>query len=112
MQLTHAGRKASTSVPWLGGHELSHDDGGWQPVAPSAIPFSPHYPIPAALTIEQILALQQKFVTTAGRALNAGFKVIELHAAHAVICSTAFSRRSVTSAPTITAAASTTAFGC
>ncbi|MGN6505409.1 MAG: NADH:flavin oxidoreductase/NADH oxidase [Tepidisphaeraceae bacterium] len=82
MQIAHAGRKASTAAPWLGGHYLTAEQGGWQPVGASPIRFSAHYGEPVALTIPQIKDIQDRFVATAGRAVQAGFKVIELHAAH------------------------------
>ncbi|HCF1462345.1 TPA: NADH:flavin oxidoreductase/NADH oxidase [Pseudomonas aeruginosa] len=76
VQLAHAGRKASKhgSVP-IG-------DGGWIPVAPSAIPFDPQHTTPEALSEAQIEALVQAFVRAAERSLAAGFKVAEVHAAH------------------------------
>lgn len=50
VQLAHAGRKASTDKPWLGGGPLSPEQGGWQPIAPSAVPFSPKHPVPREMT--------------------------------------------------------------
>jgi 2,4-dienoyl-CoA reductase-like NADH-dependent reductase (Old Yellow Enzyme family) len=82
MQLAHAGRKASTSLPWLGGKPLKAGEGAWQAVAPSAIPFDDGYPVPRALTIEEIDDLVNAFARAAERALAAGFQVIEVHAAH------------------------------
>jgi 2,4-dienoyl-CoA reductase-like NADH-dependent reductase (Old Yellow Enzyme family) len=83
IQLAHAGRKASTAAPWLGGHALSPETGGWRPIlAPSAIPFSPKYPVPTALSIGQIRDLITAFAAAARRALTAGFRIVELHAAH------------------------------
>ena len=82
VQLAHAGRKASMSVPWNGGKLLNHEQGGWEVVAPSAIPFSDEYGIPHALTIVEIDQVVQQFVSATHRALKAGFKVIELHMAH------------------------------
>ncbi len=82
MQLAHAGRKASTSLPWLGGKPLKAGEGAWQAVAPSAIPFDDGYPVPRALTIEEIDDLVNAFTRAAERALAAGFQVIEVHAAH------------------------------
>ena len=82
-QLAHAGRKASTAVPWKGGAPLSPDQGGWTPIfAPSAIPFSDGYPTPTAMTVEQIQSVVGAFRAAAQRALAAGFQVIEIHAAH------------------------------
>lgn len=82
IQLGHAGRKASSRRPWEGGGPLPRDEGAWTTVAPSAIPFRPEYPIPAPLTTAQIADLVEAFAASARRALDAGFQVIELHAAH------------------------------
>jgi len=83
IQLAHAGRKASTAAPWLGGHPLSPEDGGWTPIlAPSAIPFSTGYQVPQAMSREQIASVIAAFAAAANRALQAGAKLIELHAAH------------------------------
>lgn len=83
IQLAHAGRKASTARPWEGGQALDESQGGWRPiVAPSAIAFSEEYPIPEALTIEEIQKITDAFVQAAQRSLEAGFKLVEIHAAH------------------------------
>jgi 2,4-dienoyl-CoA reductase-like NADH-dependent reductase (Old Yellow Enzyme family) len=83
MQLAHAGRKASTSAPWKGGRPLDERASGWRPVyAPSPCAFDTGYPIPQELSIEQIAAVVQAFAAAARRALAAGFRVIEIHAAH------------------------------
>ncbi|MBA1193226.1 NADH:flavin oxidoreductase/NADH oxidase [Pseudomonas entomophila] len=83
IQLAHAGRKASTYRPWLGKHgSVSIEAGGWQPVGPSAIAFDPEHTAPVELSEAQIKGLVQAFVASARRALDAGFKVVELHAAH------------------------------
>lgn len=82
IQLAHAGRKASTNVPWKGRGKVDAAQGGWTPVAPSAIPFSDTYPMPEALSREGIQKVITDFTGAAKRALYAGFKVIELHAAH------------------------------
>ena len=82
IQLAHAGRKASTSRPWEGGHGLNKAEGGWTVVAPSAIPFDSKSPMPEAMSLEDIQALIQAFVQATARSLNAGFKIIEIHAAH------------------------------
>ena len=82
MQIAHAGRKASVSRPWEGDVGISPEQGGWQAVAPSAIPFSDKLTMPVALSEPQIAGLTTKFVAAARRAVEAGFKVIELHAAH------------------------------
>jgi len=83
IQLAHAGRKASTAAPWNGGAPLEPAQGGWRPiVAPSALAFSAGYAVPDALTVEGIGAVVRSFAKAAERALAAGFKVIEIHAAH------------------------------
>ncbi|WP_353718404.1 NADPH dehydrogenase NamA [Dyadobacter sp. 676] len=82
VQLAHAGRKASTAVPWKGRAEVPESEGGWQTVAPSAIPFSDTYPKPVALDEAGIEKVVSDFTAAAKRALRAGFKVIEIHAAH------------------------------
>jgi 2,4-dienoyl-CoA reductase-like NADH-dependent reductase (Old Yellow Enzyme family) len=82
IQLAHAGRKGSTEVPWRGGGKVSPTAGGWTPVAPSAVAFSPTYPDPAALDAAGIATVIDEFVAATRRARAAGFEVIELHAAH------------------------------
>jgi 2,4-dienoyl-CoA reductase-like NADH-dependent reductase (Old Yellow Enzyme family) len=82
IQLAHAGRKASTAAPWTGGATLSSAEGGWPVVAPSAIPFYPDDPAPVALDEKGIDGIVDAFEAAARRALAAGFKVLEIHAAH------------------------------
>lgn len=82
IQLAHAGRKASTDVPWRGGKVLAHSEGGWDAVAPSPIPFKAGDPAPLELSREDIGAVVEAFRDAAVRALTAGFEVIEIHAAH------------------------------
>ncbi len=82
IQLAHAGRKGSTDVPWRGDKPLKEADGGWTPVAPSAIPFDPESPVPSALEPHQMERLVSRFVDAAMRSLRAGFEVLELHMAH------------------------------
>jgi 2,4-dienoyl-CoA reductase-like NADH-dependent reductase (Old Yellow Enzyme family) len=82
IQLAHAGRKASTRRPWEGGGSIPADAGGWQPVAPSAVPFHPNDPAPVALSRAEIASLTEAFASAATRALEAGFQVVELHFAH------------------------------
>ena len=83
MQLAHAGRKASTAAPWLGGHPVSEAERGWRPIfAPSAIPFSDKHQVPQALDEPGIRAIVRAFGEAAGRALKAGFRVLEIHSAH------------------------------
>ncbi|WP_043892673.1 NADH:flavin oxidoreductase/NADH oxidase [Providencia sneebia] len=82
IQLAHAGRKASTDLPWLGGASLSaQDEHGWQTVSASSLPFEGSY-LPRALSKEEIQHIIQQFVESAKRAEYAGFDMIEIHAAH------------------------------
>lgn len=82
IQLAHAGRKASTTSPWKGGEFLSPDAGGWQTVAPSAIPFFEENPAPTSLDKGGIEKVIEDFRSAAGRSREAGFEVLEIHAAH------------------------------
>ncbi len=82
IQLAHAGRKASTDAPWRGGQALSEAQGGWRPIAPSPLAFNQASPIPREMTPADIDQLIGQFVAAAGRCLEAGFQVLELHMAH------------------------------
>jgi 2,4-dienoyl-CoA reductase-like NADH-dependent reductase (Old Yellow Enzyme family) len=82
MQLAHAGRKASTYRPWEGRGAIPHAEGGWTVVAPSAVPFTDGYPQPVELDEAGIASIVEAFGEAARRALDAGFCVVELHAAH------------------------------
>ena len=83
IQLAHAGFKASTARPWDGGEPVGPAQGGWEPVfAPSAIPFKDGWSVPRALTSTDIATVTVQFVQAAKRACDAGFRVIEVHAAH------------------------------
>lgn len=82
IQLAHAGRKAATARPWAGGQPIPPTQGGWTPVAPSALAFAGGYPIPEALTEAGIAALTRAWADAAKRSLAAGFEVVEIHAAH------------------------------
>jgi 2,4-dienoyl-CoA reductase-like NADH-dependent reductase (Old Yellow Enzyme family) len=82
IQLAHAGRKSSTFEPWNGGKKVDEEKGGWQTVAPSAIAFAEDYPMPREMTKEDIEKATEDFVAAARRAVEAGFEVIEIHAAH------------------------------
>ena len=83
IQLAHAGRKASCDVPWNGGRSLkTAAEGGWPVVGPSPLPFDSGDPVPVPLTEDDIGRCIGAWEAAARRALAAGFKVIELHAAH------------------------------
>ncbi|KAH6604667.1 hypothetical protein Trco_006374 [Trichoderma cornu-damae] len=88
IQIAHAGRKASTLAPWIGGtatKTLAEENvGGWPDdvVGPSAIPFHDDHALPKELTREEIKGLVQKFAEAAQRAVRAGFDVVEIHGAH------------------------------
>jgi 2,4-dienoyl-CoA reductase-like NADH-dependent reductase (Old Yellow Enzyme family) len=83
IQLSHAGRKASTDAPWRGGQPLSTEQGGWTPIhAPSALPFGARSQVPVALDETGIRRVVDDFRHAAARALQAGFRAIELHGAH------------------------------
>jgi 2,4-dienoyl-CoA reductase-like NADH-dependent reductase (Old Yellow Enzyme family) len=83
IQLAHAGRKASCDLPWKGGARLATPaEGGWTVVAPSPVPFNETDPLPRPLDAAGIDEVVQAFEAAARRALQAGFKVIEIHSAH------------------------------
>jgi 2,4-dienoyl-CoA reductase-like NADH-dependent reductase (Old Yellow Enzyme family) len=82
IQLAHAGRKASCDLPWKGGAGLKPEEGGWPVVAPTALPFDESNPTPVPLDRAGIDSAINAFEAGARRALKAGFKVIEIHAAH------------------------------
>jgi 2,4-dienoyl-CoA reductase-like NADH-dependent reductase (Old Yellow Enzyme family) len=83
IQLAHAGRKASVRAPWdLGGTPRLPVDGGWEPVAPSPIPFADGHAVPAALDEAGIADVVRAFADGARRAMDAGFQAVEVHAAH------------------------------
>jgi len=83
MQLAHAGRKASTYRPWSGNGAIGESAGGWKNVlAPSAVAFADNYPQPVEMSAADITACVDAFAAAAARAHAAGFRVIEIHAAH------------------------------
>jgi 2,4-dienoyl-CoA reductase-like NADH-dependent reductase (Old Yellow Enzyme family) len=81
-QLAHAGRKATMSVPWEKVRTIPASEGGWQPVAPSAIRFDEPYPLPTALDRAGMDKVVADFIAATHRALAAGFDIVEVHAAH------------------------------
>ena len=82
IQIGHAGRKACTARPWEGGAAVPLDRGGWIPLGPGAEPFDPACHAPSALTQAEIEAMPGLFAAAAQRAHHAGFRLLELHAAH------------------------------
>lgn len=82
LQIAHAGRKASSQRPWEGGGPVAPSAGGWLPLAPSAVPFVEGATPPHALTVSEIGEIAGQFAATARLAREAGFRVIEMHAAH------------------------------
>lgn len=82
IQLAHAGRKASTAAPWKGRGEVAEKDGGWVTVAPSAVAFADHFPMPVELDSEGIDKVIADFLNATKRASEAGFEAVEIHAAH------------------------------
>ena len=86
MQIAHAGRKGSTVVPWLG-YDKPLETGGWELIAPSAIPFHPFGQTPRAMTRRDMDEVRDNFVSAANRANDAGFDMIELHMAHGYLLS-------------------------
>lgn len=82
MQLAHAGRKASTHVPWQGGKPLGPTEGAWQTVSASAVPYAEGWHTPEALDEDGLRRVRDAFAASARRALRLDFDVIELHSAH------------------------------
>jgi 2,4-dienoyl-CoA reductase-like NADH-dependent reductase (Old Yellow Enzyme family) len=82
IQLAHAGRKGSSAKPWDGGMLLDAANGGWLPIAPSAIPQRPEEPPPRAMTAEDLARVVAAFRHSAHRAVRLGFQAIEMHMAH------------------------------
>ena len=108
IQLAHAGRKGSTAPPWDGGGPVASAQGGWVPVAPSAIPFAPGSPVPAALDADGLRAVVRSFANAARARLASARSSCTRRTATS---STSSSRRSRTTATTATAAPSTTGRG-
>ena len=82
IQLAHAGRKASIDVPWRGDAPLPPEKGGWQPLAPSPLPFQEGYPVPVEMTPQDMDKVVSQFRAAAKRSVQSGFEVLELHMAH------------------------------
>ncbi len=83
IQLAHAGRKASTEVPWKGGRQLPPDGAnGWQTLAPSPIPFAPNDHLPQALDRDGLARIREAFADSARRAIRLGLDAVQLHGAH------------------------------
>jgi 2,4-dienoyl-CoA reductase-like NADH-dependent reductase (Old Yellow Enzyme family) len=82
IQIAHAGRKASNAAPWLGGAALGPEERGWQPVGPSSVAYDEGWHLPAALSEAGIAAVVEAFAASARRSHAAGFRLLEIHAAH------------------------------
>ena len=82
IQIAHAGRKASTAAPWDGGKEVTPENGGWEPIAPSAERFADDYPLPREMSLADIDQVVSEFEAAAKLSIAAGFEVIEIHMAH------------------------------
>lgn len=82
IQLAHAGRKASTREPWKGSGMIAEEAGGWRVFGPSAMAYNERYPMPVEMSPQDIRKVVDDFKTAARRAMLAGFKVVEIHAAH------------------------------
>jgi len=95
MQIAHAGRKGSAKRPWDGGEHIADGEGGWPTVGPSAEPFDPDgkrlWKCPEDLNQAGISRIQDQFVDAAKRALDAGFKLLEIHGAHGYLLHSFFS---------------------
>lgn len=91
IQLAHAGRKASCDLPWNGGEQLTESENSWRTVGPSAIPFKQGQQAPHELSISEIQDIVFAFRAAAKRALDAGYKVVEVHAAHGYLLHEFFS---------------------
>ncbi|THA58348.1 NADH:flavin oxidoreductase/NADH oxidase [Streptomyces sp. A1136] len=82
IQIAHSGRKGSTERPWKGGRPVGAEAHGWQPLAPSPVPFAEGDPVPHELTGEEIRTIVAQFAGAARRALAAGYELLEIHGAH------------------------------
>ena len=82
IQLAHAGRKASTDLPWRGSGPLDAKHGGWQTIGASALPFDANHPVPREATAQDLEIVLGQFASAARRSVEAGFEVVEIHMAH------------------------------
>jgi 2,4-dienoyl-CoA reductase-like NADH-dependent reductase (Old Yellow Enzyme family) len=82
IQLGHAGRKASATRPWEGNRPVPAGEGGWETIGPSALPFAAGWPAPMAMTRAMIQQAHDLFAASVRRARDAGFRILEIHAAH------------------------------
>ena len=82
IQLAHAGRKASTDLPWKGSGPLDARHRGWQTVAPSALSFDSGHPAPREATVQDLEIILGQFASAARRSIEAGFEAVEIHMAH------------------------------
>ena len=82
IQLAHAGRKASTDLPWKGSGPLDAKNRGWQTIAPSALPFAAGHSVPREATTQDLEIILGQFASAARRSIEAGFQVVEIHMAH------------------------------
>ena len=87
IQLAHAGRKASCTVPWEGDRPLQPGEGAWEAIGPSALPFDEGWPTPREMTREDMDRVVRDFTSATERSLAAGFDLVELHMAHGYLLS-------------------------
>lgn len=87
VQLAHAGRKASVTVPWIrNDRPLTKEEGAWQILAPSPLAFAPSYPVPQEMTVKDMDNTISQYAAAAKRARSAGYEVVEIHMAHGYLC--------------------------
>jgi len=87
IQLAHAGRKAAVAIPWKDGDRpLTAQEGAWETIGPSPVPFGPNFPSPREMTVRDIDDVVTQFASAAKRALGAGYDVAEIHMAHGYLC--------------------------
>ena len=80
IQLAHSGRKGSRTTPWEGNLALAPEEDAWETLAPSPLPFAPKDPVPIEMNKAAIQAFLQSYQSATQRALEAGFKILEIHA--------------------------------